>query len=115
TVLVRYMKKRDEVSRTWNSTFIQHVKRQWVRYNSALEHDSEPRRIPENWQPGADVYDVLRLANIDLEFARRQVPEFLLFWRESNQVHSSWNTKFRSEEHTSELQSREKLVCRLLL
>lgn len=91
---VLYWQERGEVSRTWNSKFIQHVKRQWVRYNSALEHDSEPRRIPENWQPGADVFDVLRLANIDLEFAKRQVPEFLLFWRESNQVYSSWNTKF---------------------
>src|SRR5690606_39666605 len=28
---------------------------------------------------------------------------------------SSWSTASRSEEHTSELQSREKLVCRLLL
>src|SRR5690606_40372374 len=26
-----------------------------------------------------------------------------------------WNEDLRSEEHTSELQSREKLVCRLLL
>src|SRR5690606_41790709 len=26
-----------------------------------------------------------------------------------------WSTTFRSEEHTSELQSRENLVCRLLL
>src|SRR3712207_6991422 len=26
-----------------------------------------------------------------------------------------WNSKFRSEEHTSELQSRQYLVCRLLL
>src|SRR3712207_3409646 len=29
-------------------------------------------------------------------------------------VHS-WNANFRSEEHTSELQSRQYLVCRLLL
>src|SRR5690606_10674239 len=29
--------------------------------------------------------------------------------------HARSGTKFRSEEHTSELQSREKLVCRLLL
>src|SRR5690606_41541820 len=27
----------------------------------------------------------------------------------------SWNNRRRSEEHTSELQSRENLVCRLLL
>ncbi|MDO3381058.1 DnaT-like ssDNA-binding domain-containing protein [Gilvimarinus algae] len=91
---VLYWRERGEVGRTWNSKFIQHVKRQWARYTSALEHDTEPKRIPDNWQPGRDVYDVLQLANIDLEFARRQVAEFVLFWRDSNRVHSSWNTKF---------------------
>ncbi|MDQ2076491.1 DnaT-like ssDNA-binding domain-containing protein [Marinimicrobium sp. ABcell2] len=91
---VLYWRERGDITRTWNSKFIQHVKRQWLRYNSAVEHNTEPRRIPEDWQPSQDVYDVLRLANIDLEFARRQVPEFTLYWRDSNQVHSSWNTKF---------------------
>lgn len=91
---VLYWQERGEVGRTWNSKFIQHVKRQWVRYSSAIEHDTEPRRIPENWQPSSDVFDVLRLANINMEFARNQVAEFLLFWRESNQVYASWNTKF---------------------
>lgn len=91
---VLYWQERGDVGRTWNSKFIQHVKRQWLRYNSALEHDTEPRRIPENWQPSAEVYDVLRLANIDLAFAKRQVSEFVLFWRDSNQVYTSWNTKF---------------------
>src|SRR5690606_24100847 len=34
----------------------------------------------------------------------------------SNAIHKLWNMNiFRSEEHTSELQSRENLVCRLLL
>jgi polyhydroxyalkanoate synthesis regulator phasin len=91
---VVYWKERGDVGKTWNTKFIQHVKRQWARYSSALEHDSEPKRIPDNWQPSRDVYDVLKLANIDLQFAQRQVPEFMLFWRDSNQVHSSWNTKF---------------------
>jgi polyhydroxyalkanoate synthesis regulator phasin len=91
---ILYWQERGEVGRTWNSKFIQHVKRQWIRYSSALEHDTEPRRIPEKWQPNKDVFDVLRLANIDREFAQRQVAEFLLFWRESNQVYASWNTKF---------------------
>jgi DnaT DNA-binding domain len=91
---VVYWSERGEVGRTWNSKFIQHVKRQWVRYNSSLEHDTIPKRISENWQPSHDLYDVLKLANIDLTFAQQQVIEFVLFWRESNQVHSSWNTKF---------------------
>ena len=91
---VLYWQERGEVGRTWNSKFIQHVKRQWVRYSSTLEHDTEPKRIPETWQPSNDLFDVLKLANIDINFARRQVAEFVLFWRESNQLYASWNTKF---------------------
>ncbi|UTF61638.1 DnaT-like ssDNA-binding domain-containing protein [Gilvimarinus sp. DA14] len=91
---VLYWRERGDVGRTWNTRFIQHVKRQWAKYTSALEHDPDPKRIPDNWQPGQDVFDVLALANIDLDFARQQIPEFVLFWRESNRVHSSWNTKF---------------------
>ncbi|RYY76951.1 MAG: hypothetical protein EOO52_05530 [Gammaproteobacteria bacterium] len=91
---VLYWQERGEVGRTWNSKFIQHVKRQWVRYSSTLEHDTEPKRIPDNWQPSSDLFDVLKLANIDMNFAQRQVAEFVLFWRESNQLYASWNTKF---------------------
>jgi hypothetical protein len=91
---VLYWQERGEVGRTWNSKFIQHVKRQWVRYSSALEHDTEPKRIPENWQPGNEMFDVLRLAEINMEFAKQQVAEFVLYWRESNQLYASWNTKF---------------------
>ena len=91
---VLYWRERGDKSRTWNSKFIQHVRRQWARFTSALEHDSEPRRIPENWQPSKDVYDVLGLANIELEFARQLLPEFVLFWRDSNKLQTSWNTKF---------------------
>jgi len=91
---VLYWQERGEVGRIWNSKFIQHVKRQWVRYSSALENDTEPKRIPENWQPSNEVFDVLRLAEIKMDFAQRQVAEFVLFWRESNQLYASWNTKF---------------------
>ncbi|WP_339615690.1 DnaT-like ssDNA-binding domain-containing protein [uncultured Gilvimarinus sp.] len=91
---VLYWRERGDVGRTWNSKFIQHVKRQWARYTSALEHDTAPQRIAPDWQPSRDVYDVLKLANIDVAFARRQVPEFVLFWRDSNQLNASWNTKF---------------------
>ncbi len=91
---VLYWSERGEKGRTWNSKFIQHVRRQWARYTSSLEHDTEPKRIPENWQPGSDVYDILRMANIDLTFAQQLIPEFVIFWRDSNQVYASWNTKF---------------------
>lgn len=89
-----YWKERGETGRTWNSKFIQHVKRQWVRFKASIEQDSMPRFLPEAWHPSKDVFDVLRLANIEMSFAEKLLPEFILFWRDSKQVHSSWNTKF---------------------
>lgn len=91
---VLYWRERGEATSTWNSKFIQHVKRQWARYTSAAQYDTEPQRIPANWQPSADVFDILKMANIDADFARSLVPEFVLYWKESNQLYSSWNTKF---------------------
>lgn len=91
---VLYWRERGDAGTTWNSKFIAHIRRQWARYTAALQQDYEPREIPVNWQPNEDVFDILRLANIDHDFARQQVPEFVLFWRDTKQIHRSWNTKF---------------------
>jgi hypothetical protein len=91
---VLYWREQGTSSDNWNRRFRDHVNRQWARYNLALEHDPTPSRIAEGWRPSQDVYDVLRLANIDLQFAQSLVPEFVIYWRDSNQAHSSWNTRF---------------------
>lgn len=91
---VLYWRERGEGSGTWNSKFIAHIRRQWARYANALEHDQEPRPLAPNWQPSEDVYDILRMANIDLPFARELLPEFILFWRDAGTAQRSWNTKF---------------------
>lgn len=91
---VLYWREKGDATTTWNSKFVQHVKRQWARFASALEHDTEPRRINPDWQPSKDVFDILKLANIDADFARGLVNEFVLFWREANELTRSWNTKF---------------------
>jgi DnaT DNA-binding domain len=89
-----YWREQKAESDNWNRKFRDHVQRQWLSYQSALEHDTVPRRIPANWQPSDDVYDVLRLANINLGFAQGLLPEFVIYWRDSNQVYHSWNTRF---------------------
>ena len=91
---ILYWEERGESQKTWNSKFVGHVKRQWARYTHTLKHDTEPRPIGADWQPDQEVYDVLTLANIDAEFARALIPEFILFWRDRNELHHSWNTKF---------------------
>src|SRR2546427_5401264 len=47
-------------------------------------------------------------------FVRRQ-PRSLLSWRRPSPQTPCPKTSWRSEEHTSELQSQSKIVCRLLL
>lgn len=91
---VLYWAERGDVGRIWNSKFIQHVKRQWAYFTHAMKHDTQPQRMTENWQPSNDVFDILRLANIDTGFAKQQISEFVLFWRDSNKLQPSWNTKF---------------------
>jgi hypothetical protein len=91
---VLYWTERGEAARTWNSRFLTHVKRQWIRYTTTLELDGEPRRISPAWQPSGDVFDILRMANIDAAFARSLLPEFVMFWTDCGEAHPSWNSKF---------------------
>ena len=91
---VLYWRERGQAHSTWNSKFIAHIRRQWAKYTQAMELDYEPREIKASWQPNEDVYDILKLANIDIDFARGLVAEFVLFWRDTRQIQRSWNTKF---------------------
>jgi len=91
---ILYWQERGEAQTTWNSKFVGHVKRQWARYTHTLKNDTEPVPMPENWQPDQDVSEVLAIANIDLAFAQSLIPEFVLYWRDKNELHHSWNTKF---------------------
>lgn len=91
---VLYWREQNSTCDNWNRRFRDHVNRQWARFSSTLQHDTTPKRIADGWQPSRDVYDVLRLANIDLQFAQNIIPEFVIYWRDSNQTHTSWNTRF---------------------
>lgn len=91
---VLYWAERGDAHKTWSSKFVQHVRQQWARYRSSVEHSTQPKRICDDWQPSDDCYDILALAHIDRQFAQDLVPEFVLYWRESNQLHTSWNSRF---------------------
>ena len=91
---VLYWQERGDAQSTWNSKFVTHVKRQWARYTHTLKNDTEPRPIPAGWQPDHEVFEILALANIDSDFAERILPEFVLYWRDKNELHHSWNTRF---------------------
>lgn len=91
---VLYWSERGTVNKTWNSKFIIHVRRQWERF-IATDHDaSKPTIIDEQWRPSADCFDIIDMAHIDRDFAEQLIPEFILYWRESKQALSGWNSRF---------------------
>lgn len=91
---VLYWQERGDAHNTWNTKFIQHVRTQWARFSSSLEHSTTPTRITEQWQPSKDCFDILAMAHIDTQFAAQLIPEFILYWKDSNQMLASWNSKF---------------------
>lgn len=90
---VLYWKDRGDKLTTWNSKFIQHVKIQWAKMSSAMQ-SNEPRPMTQDWQPSADCYDIINLANINTDFAKQCVQEFILYWCETGEVYHAWNSKF---------------------
>ena len=91
---ILYWRDRGDLSSTWDSKFIQHIRRQWQFFNGMMEQDSMPRLITAQWKPKEAVYDVLRMANIERPFAEKIIPEFVLYWQENGTPQCSWSTKF---------------------
>ena len=91
--IVYWMEKKLK-SNEWNSIFINHVRRQWARYKNIIEDNVSPKKMTHDWMPNQNCFDVLKLARIDEKFARDQLPEFKIYWLDSNQVITSWNSKF---------------------
>jgi hypothetical protein len=91
---VLYWRERGVVHGAWNTKFIEHIRRQWAKYTAAFGLDDTPRPIADGWQPSADCFEILQLAEIDEAYARSKVPEFVLYWKDSEQVKASWNTVF---------------------
>ena len=91
---VLYWRETGLKTSTWNTKFIAHVRNQWAKFEAALEHDVTPKLLPEDYQASEEVYAVLAMANINENFSRDLIPEFILYWRERKEFSASWNTKF---------------------
>ena len=91
---VLYWRERGAVHGAWNTKFIEHIRRQWAKFTASFGRDDTPKQIPDDWHPSLDCYEILQLAEINEEWARSRVPEFVLYWKDSQQVKSSWNTVF---------------------
>ncbi len=91
---ILYWRERGGPPKEVNSKFIGWVRQRWTRFQAGLGHSTEPRPMTRNWQPSEQVFEVLALSGIDRDYARARVPEFVLYWGDNGELHTSWNSKF---------------------
>ena len=81
-------------SDSWNTLFINHVRKEWAKFTNKINDKNKPKKMIANWEPDPSCYDVLKLAKISKKFAMEQLVEFRIFWIDSNEIMTSWNSKF---------------------
>ncbi len=91
---ILYWRERGGPPRDVNSRFVAFVRQRWARHQSGLTHTREPQRLSRDWQPDPSVWDMLDMAGVDRGFTQERLPEFVLYWVDSNELHTSWNSKF---------------------
>ena len=91
---ILFWKEKRIKSNSWNSTFLNHAKKQWARKNFKLDSDKEDQPMSKDWLPSEDCIKVLEVANIPVDFIESKIPEFRLYWIDSGEISPNWNNKF---------------------
>ena len=91
---ILFWKEKRIKSNSWNSTFLNHVKKQWARKNFKLDNDKENHPMSKNWAPSEDCLKVLEVTNIPFDFIESKLPEFRLYWIDAGEISTNWNNKF---------------------
>ena len=81
-------------SDSWNTLFINHVRKEWAKFTNKINDKNKPKKMIASWEPDPSCYDVLKLAKISKKFAMEQLAEFRIFWIDSHEIMTSWNSKF---------------------
>ena len=91
---ILFWKEKRIKSNSWNSTFLNHAKKQWARKNFKLDSDKEDQPMSEDWLPSEDCIKVLEVTNIPVDFIESKIPEFRLYWIDAGEISPNWNNKF---------------------
>ena len=89
-----YWMEKDDIAGTWDSKFINHIKKQWRRYRAELQCGREPSPMPADWHPSPELHHMLQMARIPPGFAEEHREEFIFYWRERGVAMPAWNALF---------------------
>jgi len=89
-----YWIERGEAHNTWNTRFINWVKRDYARHTETLINTGNNSQMTNEWMPSVNVLEILKSDNISQDFVQSIIPEFKLYWLESGRAFPSWDAKF---------------------
>ena len=91
---VIYWKERPDVLISYNSKFIEHARLKWAQHNAEVDTKKTPTVIDNFWKPSEDCLDIVKMTGIEIDFANKYLPEFILYWKEDGRAFTSWDIKF---------------------
>tara|TARA_B100000925_G_scaffold107224_1_gene79086 strand:+ start:2187 stop:2999 length:813 start_codon:yes stop_codon:yes gene_type:complete len=91
---VIYWSERPDVLISYNSKFIEHARLKWAQHNAEANTKKAPSVIASDWAPSDDCLDIIKMTGIDISFAQKYLPEFILYWKEDGRAFTSWDIKF---------------------
>ena len=91
---ILFWREKNFKSDSWNTLFVNHVRKEWAKFTNKINDKNKPKKMTSSWEPDPSCYDVLKLAKINKKFAVEQLAEFRIFWIDSNEIMTSWNSKF---------------------
>ena len=91
---ILYWREKNFKSDSWNSLFVSHVRKEWAKFTHKINDKNKPQLMTDDWKPDESCYDVLKLSRIKKKFAEQQLAEFRIFWIDSKEIMTSWNSKF---------------------
>ncbi len=91
---ILFWKEKRIKSNSWNSTFLNHVKKQWAKKSFKLDSGKGNHPMSKNWAPSEDCMKVLEVTNIPVDFIESKLPEFRLYWIDTGEISTNWNNKF---------------------
>ncbi len=91
---ILYWREKNFKSDSWNTLFVSHVRKEWAKFTHKINDKNKPQLMTDDWEPDESCYDVLKLSRIKKKFAKQQLTEFRIFWIDSKELMTSWNSKF---------------------
>jgi len=88
--------EKSERNHSWGIKFLRYVIKKWREKEISNHKESKRKPISSDWYPDDEASQILVKSGVNQEFIEKEIPEFILYWSERNEVSDIWNSKFIS-------------------